>query len=167
MWTTSRTYFQHAVSNSNAFDPFWEKEGISDSLKILIPLLKRNRPEYRKAINKIYEINPGGLLQSGFGLPLEIEIIPGEGSKKDKRIRHIVRFLKRAGSEIAHSRDQEGFKYLLLIHLAGPQEVTFRLKDRVKNVVICQGTVNTGSGSARKRAARCVKSVVEKLYSMQ
>ena len=146
----------------SALDPFWEKEDIADALTLLIPMLERKTKSRRDAINRLYEINPGGLLQYGFGLPLEINF-----RQRDKRIRHLLRFLKRAGSEINPPENLEGFNYRLEIDLEKPDEVSFRLIDRSNKKVLIRDSVNTGTGSQRQRAARAVKGIIDKIYSIR
>ncbi len=150
----------------SALDPFWEKEGIADALILLIPLLKKNTVSRREALNRLYEINPGGLLQYGFGLPLVIDFKLLE-NRRDRRIKHILRFLRRAGSEIAPADNLKGLNYGLEIDLEKQDRVSFKLINRVNNKILKQDSVDTGPGSSRKRAALAVKVIIDKLYSIR
>ncbi|MBA7606052.1 hypothetical protein ES703_13190 [subsurface metagenome] len=142
-------------------DPFWEKEGIADSLIQLIALLKKGASR-RQAINRLYSINPGGLQQHGYGLPLVLEI--SSENDRDRRIRHIFRFLRKAGSEIGPG-DKEGFDYRLEIQLNSSQEASFRLTNRLNGRVLIRGSVKTPTGRARKRAAQIAQAIIDKMYS--
>ncbi len=152
-----------------ALDSFWEKEGLSESLRLLVPLLKKGSIERREAINRLYEINPGGLLQYGFGLPLHLEIIHEQPSRRDGRIRLIMKFLRRAGSELALEEEAEGFKYTLVVRLSGPDRATFILKDREKGAVIVRDTVDLSVFGRRpkRQAAGLVESIMEKIYEVR
>ncbi len=56
------------------FDRFWEREAISDSLIEMVRLAKKRSVFQRETLNRLYEINPGALLQIGYGVPLRVTL---------------------------------------------------------------------------------------------
>ena len=152
-----------------ALDSFREKEGLSESLRLLVPLLKKGSIERREAVNQLYVINPGGLLQYGLGLPLRLEIIQDQSSRRDRRISPIMKFLRRAGSELSREEGEEGFKYTLSVRLSVPDRAAFILKDLETGAVIVRDAVDfTVFGRRPKRqVAGPVDSILKKIYEVQ
>jgi len=154
------------------FDPFWEKEAIARGLRLLIPLLPGNSGERLLAINQLYEINPGALLQHGFGLPLFLRLSPPEGQEGDSRIPHFRPLLKRAGSLIYPvSRNQSEpadnkYIYELWIQLEDENNASFRLTDISRSQIVVQGSAACAGGSAGKRAAELVQEIIEQIYEL-
>ena len=142
-------------------DPFWEREGIFDSLQHLIPLLPGGG-ERRRAVNRLYELNPGGLLQYGFALPLVVEW-------GDVRLlRRSVLFLKRSGSEISQTIDEQGgFVYRLLLRPEGDNRVRATLYRGEEGGPIFSESITLGEVSARRRAAALARAVLEQIYTVR
>ena len=146
-------------------DGFWEKEGIADSLTAEIPLLPAGSAERRDALNRLYDINPGAFRQNGFGLPLRIEAADNPGSAAD--LGKIIRYLKRAGSEISRTgTEAEGFRFSLQIELAEGGKARYTVTDTQTGRVAVQGE----RGMKGSRAARCAglaQQLLEDVYKIQ
>ncbi|HEB11265.1 MAG TPA: hypothetical protein ENI06_08650 [Spirochaetales bacterium] len=161
------------LKNSLAgFDPFWEKEEIARGLRLLIPLLPGNSEERLLAINQLYEINPGALLQYGFGLPLLLRVSLPEGQERDSRIPHFRPLLKRAGSLVSAVARNQGapadnkYRYELWIQLEDKNNARFRLTDISRSQIVVQGSAASAGGSAGKRAAELIQGIIEQIYEL-
>ncbi len=142
-------------------DPFWEKEAIFTSLEYLLPLLPRGSSPGRRVINRMYTINSGGLQQIGVGLPLLLQFKGDqiEGAWKRK----LLRLLKKTGSEITERRGTEGFRYTLSLD-TNMGKVSLTLSDGVGGKILDSSLVDTGSGSAGKKALELVRGIAALLY---
>ncbi|MBA7473132.1 MAG: hypothetical protein GH155_07850 [Spirochaeta sp.] len=154
------------------FDPFWEKEAIARGLRLLIPLLPGDSEERLLAINQLYEINPGALLQHGFGLPLLLRVSLPEGQERDSRIPRFSSLLKRAGSLVSVvTRNQSGpadnkYRYELWIQLEDKNNARFKLTDISRSQIVVQGSAASEGGSAGKRAAELIEGIIEQIYKL-
>jgi tetratricopeptide (TPR) repeat protein len=162
------------LKNSLAgFDPFWEKEAIARGLRLLIPLLPGNSEERLLAINQLYEINPGALLQHGFGLPLLLRVSFPEGQERDGRIPRFSPLLERAGSLVSVvTRNQSTpadnkYRYELWIQLEDKNNAGFRLTNISSAQIVVQGSAASTGGSAGKRAAELVQGIIEQIYELR
>jgi tetratricopeptide (TPR) repeat protein len=144
-------------------DPFWEREGIFDSLRYLIPLLKDRSAPRRLAVNRLYELNPGGLLQYGFALPL---VVSGR-NQDDKVLRRCLKYLRRSGSEIAPAADEKvGFLYHLALQREADSRVRVNLRKGEGGRLLFSETVTLGDVSPRRQAAALARAVMEQLYTV-
>ena len=144
-------------------DPFWEREGAFDSLRYLVPLLEKGSPSRRQALNRLYELNPGGLLQYGFALPLAVG--PVDGS--DRVLRRSVRLLRRCGSEIARAVDeQEGFFYRLDLKRESADRVRVSLRNGQEGRPIFSEMVILAPVGARRQAVALARSVIQQIYTV-
>jgi tetratricopeptide (TPR) repeat protein len=144
-------------------DPFWEREGIFDSLRYLIPLLAVRSSPYRLAVNRLYELNPGGLIQYGFALPLVISL----KSADDKVLRRCLKHLKRSGSEIAPVADeQQGFLYHLALQREAENRVRVSLRKGEQGRLLFSEIVTLGPVSPRRQAAALARAVMEQIYTV-
>lgn len=154
------------------FDPFWEKEAIARGLRLLIPLLPDSSEEQMLAINQLYEINPGALLQYGFGLPLLLRVSLPEGQERDSRIHHLSPLLRRAGSLVSvvgrnkSASADNRYRYELWIQLEDENNARFRLTDMSSAQIVVQGSAASAGGSAGKRAAGLVQRIIEQIYEL-
>ena len=112
------------------FDPFWEKEAIADSLVEMARLLKQNNPRRREILNRLFRLNPGALLQNGFGLPIIVQFELDYGNRRAVEI--LKRMLEQSGFELAPQvrfstagAAGEGFRYKLFVSVK--QTPGFRL----------------------------------------
>ncbi|MEE9306503.1 MAG: hypothetical protein V3V57_03110 [Spirochaetia bacterium] len=145
-------------------DSFWEQEGIFDSLRYLIPLLKEKSPELRKDLNRLYQLNPGGLLQYGFALPLALSI----DSRGDKVLRRTVVFLKKSGSEIASVVDEVvGFRYQLSLERETDDRVLVSLREGEQGRLIFSESFALEQGRSRRQAAALARAVIERIYTVR
>ncbi|UCF95814.1 MAG: hypothetical protein JSV89_11575 [Spirochaetaceae bacterium] len=145
-------------------DPFWEREGIFESLRHLIPLLADKSSARRLALNRLYELNPGGLLQYGFALPIAVSL-EGRG---DRILRRCVGFLKRSGSEIAAVADeQEGFLYHLILERESEQRVRAILRKGERGGSVFSELITLEPGRPRRQAAALARSVLEQIYTVR
>jgi tetratricopeptide (TPR) repeat protein len=137
------------------FDPFWEKEAIAESLRRLIPLMRRpdEAARSRDAVERLYEINPGALLQAGIGLPLGVSF-EGQGWGM-REIRLISRYLKRA-----HSGPADGARHVLRLALTDDGGARFSVTDTKIGRVVAEGAAERG-------AARIVQAVLDELYAVR
>jgi tetratricopeptide (TPR) repeat protein len=146
------------------FDLFWEKEGIAEALISLIPLLPEGSAERRKAINRLYEINSGGLIQYNFGLPFELNIqLSGIARKAGESIIHL---LKKAGSEITQRQRNDnlelGFRYSLEITWDASDKPSCRLTDKEKKEVLLDESFTLPPGTLDQKAAALLRDLLLK-----
>jgi transglutaminase-like putative cysteine protease len=143
------------------FDPFWEKDAVAESLRRMVPLLggRADGGRRREAVERLFEINPGALLQSGLGLPLETAFEgPGWGAR-EKRL--IGRYLKRA-----HSPPQERARHVLRLVRGDGEETRITVTDRRTGRLVAETAVPPAGGAGR-RASRVVQAVLEELYAVR
>ncbi len=144
-------------------DPFWEREGIFDALRDLIPLLRIRSSPRRFGLNRLYELNPGGLLQHGFALPL---VVSGQ-ERDDKLLRRCLRHLKRSGSEITTVADEQaGFLYHLALEREGENRVRVSLRKGEQGPLLFSEIVALGPVSIRRQAAALARAVMEQIYTV-
>jgi tetratricopeptide (TPR) repeat protein len=157
----SRELLERSIDD---LDSFWEREGIFDSLKCLIPLLETGSPEQRQAVNRLFELNPGGLLQYGFALPLVIDpAVRGDGV-----MRRCIRFLKRSGSEIAPLLDEQGgFRYQLTLEREDDQRLRISLRKGGQGRLIFSQSLSLEQANSRRQAATLAQAVLEQIYKVR
>ena len=144
-------------------DPFWEREGIFNALRELIPLLEVNSSSRRRELNRLYELNPGGLLQYGFALPLVVN----RHEPDDRVLRRCLKHLKRSGSEIAAAADeQEGFLYVLALEREADNRVRVSLRRGEQGRLLFSQIVTLGSVRPRRQAAALARAVMEQIYTV-
>ena len=144
-------------------DPFWEREGIFNALRELIPLLEVNSSSRRRELNRLYELNPGGLLQYGFALPLVVS----RHEPEDRVLRRCLKHLKRSGSEIAAAADeQEGFLYVLALEREADNRVRVSLRRGEQGRLLFSQIVTLGSVRPRRQAAALARAVMEQIYTV-
>jgi tetratricopeptide (TPR) repeat protein len=144
-------------------DPFWEREGLFDSLRYLIPLLKVRSASYRLAVNRLYELNPGGLLQYGFALPLVV----GGDESEDKVLRRCLKHLKHSGSQIASTADEQaGFLYHLAVEREAENRVRISLRKGEQGRLLFSEIVTLGPVGPRRQAVALARAVVEQIYAV-
>jgi tetratricopeptide (TPR) repeat protein len=144
-------------------DPFWEREGISESLRYVIPLLKGGSTSRRLEVNRLYELNPGGLLQYGFALPLAVS----PDVRGDKVLRRCLKHLKRSGSEVAAAVDaQEGFLYHLALERETENRVRVSLRKGEQGRLLFSEIVTLGPVRPRRQAVALARAVMEQIYTV-
>ena len=144
-------------------DPFWEREGIFDSLRYLIPLLKGKSAPRRLAVNRLYQLNPGGLLQYGFTLPLVVS----RNVAGDRVLRRCLKHLKHSGSEItADADEQAGFLYHLDLQREAGNRVLVSLRKGEQGPLLFSEIVTLGPVSPRRQAAALARAVMEQIYTV-
>jgi len=148
----------------DGLDSFWEREGIFDSLRYLVPLLKGRSPERRQVLNRLYELNPGGLLQYGFALPLAVDI----DSRGDKVLRRAVGFLEASGSDVASVADEvEGFQFQLSLDRETDDRVLVSLREGEQGRLIFSESVALEATGPRRQAAALARIVLEQIYTVR
>jgi len=156
-------------------DGFWEKEGIAEALIALVPLLEKKSVERRQALNRLFRLNRGALLQNGYGLPLRLEVAGREdgarnagvsrGARQEARqARLLARLLRRTGSEIARP-GEAAFDYTLRVEFRSPGEAIYTLTGPGGGSLLRQSVV-LGDGGRRRRAVRLVRAVCDSLYEV-
>jgi tetratricopeptide (TPR) repeat protein len=144
-------------------DTFWEREGIADALRYLIPLMKGKSASRRLRVNQVYELNPGGLLQYGFALPLAVS---GD-TRGDRVLRRCLRHLKRSGSEIVPAVNaQEGFLYRLALEREAENRVRVSLRRGEQGQLLFSEIVTLGPVSPRRQAVALARAVMEQIYTV-
>jgi len=144
-------------------DPFWEREGIFDSLRYLIPLLKGKSAPRRLAVNRLYQLNPGGLLQYGFTLPLVVS----RNVAGDRVLRRCLKHLKHSGSEItADADEQAGFLYHLDLQREAGNRVLVSLRKGEQGPLLFSEIVTLGPVTPRRQAAALARAVMEQIYTV-
>jgi hypothetical protein len=111
----------------------------------------------------LYEINPGGLVQYGYGLPMEVRF---ETSGKMNIMSQLLpKLLDDSGIEVAlenrTTNPEKGFKYILKVSWHEGTDPSFTLTQAEKEAVVKQGTVNVGNGNPHALAARFVRSLLK------
>lgn len=149
------------------FDPFWEKEAIADSLRHLAPLLSgpKNAVRRREVLARLYDINPGALRQEGLGLPLALQWQAGVGGREKALI---VRYLKRAGCEIAETGKEADFPFLLSIRGGASGGFSFSLTETATGRSRAAGGTEPGEGGTGKTAcARLVQEFLDETFTVR
>ncbi len=149
------------------FDSYWQKDMISRTLQSLVPLLGRegkNR-ERRTAINRLYRINPGGLIQYGFGLPLELSITVDNASVRGQARSYFSDMLRKAGSEITGGVDggtegNTGFEYRLALHWQKDGRLRFTLSRTADDKPVRSGIITPAQGSLQARCAGLMRHLL-------
>ncbi len=149
-----------------SFDAFWEKEALYDSLRYLIPLLDRRSVERRQAITRLYRLNPGGMLQNGFALPMTLELQAGRDGSRRRLLRRTARMLRATGSEIAGNAAGNGFAYRLSLTMDSDESCTVLFVDAEQGRTVFTESVSVEPGRSRVRAANLCRSILELLYSV-
>jgi hypothetical protein len=112
----------------------------------------------------MFELNPGGLLQNGYALPLIVSRADGS----DPVLRRCEALLKRSGSEIARPADQqEGFVYLLTLKREAGDRVGFRLRKGEQGRQVFSETVSLEPVGPRRQALALARVVVEQIYKVR
>ncbi len=154
------------------FDGFWEREGIVESLRLMIPLLKgRSKAvKRRERINQLYSLNPGALLQYGFGLPLEVgfrftkEGAAGKGSRSARKKRLIIRFLKKSGSDVTETSGEKGFRYRLFMQWDDSGSILLRFIDNKKSVLVYEEKIKLKDGRLKVQCVDLVDRIINLIY---
>ncbi len=161
------------------FDPFWERDGIVDSLRLMIPLMrdKTLRAERRNYINRLYSLNRGALLQYGFGLPLEVGFkVIGMGMGRgsfglvDDNIRfknYVLRMFKRCGSDITTQSGIGGFRYRLYIEIRGNESFLVRFIDNKRLKIVWEDNISVKKGHLKAKAADLVSRILDRIYRIR
>jgi hypothetical protein len=136
-------------------DNSWQKVQICSALQKLIPLLEQQGKiiERRLSLNRLYEINPGGLIQYGFGLPVELYLEIDDSPTAQPAFEHIKNMLKKAGSELADAEDNTGFQYQLFIKWDVNRQFTFQLVDKATNKLVRSGILTSKKDSLQAQCA--------------
>ncbi len=177
----------------DGLDPYWEREGIFDSLRCLIPLLEERSPERRQALNRLYRLNPGGLLQYGFALPLVVEVrsmsayggegpaaqlvAGGAGRRLDRTLRRTVRYLRRCGGEVVESLGDgdrvktetlgRGFRYRLSLLPESDNRVRAVLRDLELDRTVFSQVFVLEPGRSWKQAASLARGIAVEIYTVR
>ncbi len=168
------------------FDPFWEREGIVESLRLAIPMMKSKKltVKRREYINRLYSLNRGALLQYGFGLPMEVgfrfksgEEIAGrgmfdnliglffDGDKRFKRL--VVRLIRQAGSDVSVTSGEDGFRFRLFIECRGNDTFGVRFIDNKGLKIIWEDNISVKSGSLKTKVADLVSRILARIYQIR
>jgi hypothetical protein len=127
-------------------------------------LLKAKSIPRRLGLNRLYELNPGGMLQYGFALPLAVN----RGDSRDRVLRRCVRHLKRSGSEMAPVVDEEaGFVYRLDLRRETENQVRVTLRRGEEDRQLFSKVVSLGAVGTRRRAAALARAVMELIYTVR
>jgi tetratricopeptide (TPR) repeat protein len=156
----------------SGFDPFWERDAVADSLIAEIPLLigKKNAAARRAALNRLFEIDPGAFRQNAIGLPLSIQFPQNSWGGAGKA--RIVRYLKRAGSELvemppgAKPALSNGFRYVLSIGLTPGGNAAYRIADGQTGRILTENS-GTFEGGAAARSSALTQSILDDLYGVE
>ncbi|RKX80337.1 MAG: hypothetical protein DRP57_13185 [Spirochaetes bacterium] len=151
------------------FDSYWEREGIVESLRLMIPFLKgrKNTSLRRERINELFSLNPGALRQYGFGLPLEVGFrFSGSVSNTNRRERLLVRLLKRSGSEVTVKSGMEGYRYRLFIQWGASGDVLVRLIDNKKLNIVHEKRFTIKKGRLKSECADVISRTIQLIYKV-
>jgi len=162
----SRELLEEAL---RSFDPFWERQGIHETLRALVPVLGRRTAEGREALSRLYALNPGGLLQHGLAVPLAIELRSGPGIPP-RVLRRVVRQLRASGSQVSLGEPAPGCRYLLALEpegaaQSGDDRLRVLLQDIDGGRLLFRETVSAPRGPGR--AVRLAQQVLEQLYTVR
>ncbi|MBN1834480.1 MAG: hypothetical protein JW820_01450 [Spirochaetales bacterium] len=158
----------------DGFDPFWEREAIHEALVALVPLLPTGSAESRAALNRLFLLNPGALLQNGLRLPLAVELpgasatggseTAGAGRRERRELRRVVR---RLGSSVRLSSEtvEQGIRFSLSLAWEGRGLVRMGLIDRNTGQTLFGETLVAERPLRGRAAADLAGRIVEHLYS--
>lgn len=76
-------------------NPEWERQPLEDVLRSRVLLMRGNSREKNDILMRMYQMNPGSLVQYGLRLPLELQLSGEKASGLQKR--RLERFLNRSG----------------------------------------------------------------------
>jgi len=146
------------------FDTFWEKKQAAEALRALIPLLRgwRQSEQRRAAIADLFRINPGAFLQAGLGLPLSVEFSGAGWTARERSI--VMRFLRRSGSECTEG-PLPGARHGLRLAREASRTVRWSVRELPEDTTVHEGSA-TVNGSATRRCAFLVQSILEELYAV-
>jgi tetratricopeptide (TPR) repeat protein len=130
---------------SETFDPLWEVEALEESFREMALLMQAGKSTKRDdLILRIYERNPGGLLQYGLRLPLSLKMSGSELSPGAKR--KIRRLLKDSGFSLrSDNRGIEGRFLTLRINMG--DAFAYTLSDNEGSVLISGSEILQGGHS--------------------
>ncbi|MBN1799678.1 MAG: hypothetical protein JW822_13970 [Spirochaetales bacterium] len=136
-------------------DSYWQKDKICHGLQNLIPFLEQQGKikKRRLALNRLYGINPGGLIQYGLGLPVELFLEIDDSSIEKQARAHFINMLKKAGSELAKDDENTGFQYQLYIKWDINRQFSFQLIDKATNKLVRSGILTSKQDSLQAQCA--------------
>ncbi len=161
------------------FDPFWERDGIVDSLRLMIPLMKGRtlRLKRRIYINRLYSLNRGALLQYGFGLPLEVGFgVVGKGMGRSlfglmdnntRFKRYVLKMLKEGGSEVTTRSRMDGFEYRLYVVIKNSRNFLVRFIDNKRLKILWEESISVKNGYLKRKAADLVDRILDRIYRIR
>jgi hypothetical protein len=168
------------------FDRFWEKEAIADSLIEMVRLAKKRSLFQREILNRLYELNPGALLQIGYGVPLRVNLEPDpprpavgtanrersgrERSDLSRIGKILMKMLRQSGSETVSAKgdgpDKGGFRYELQIGMIG-NTAWYRLVDRETGRIRTNGQMEASELGARETGYALVTQLLDRIYGVR
>lgn len=154
-------FIDDALNNLN---PRWERATLLEALIAGIDLTE-NGQKRRELLNRAYALNPGGLFNSGFGLPLSVNIIAPHFV-----VSRLSELLKKAGSQLFSGSVEEagsrGYRYALEIEWT--QIITFYLKDNLTGKICFQETLPRPLGDESKQVTTFARILIlEYLYNSE
>ena len=115
------------------FDPDWEKIPLCETYEEMARLYKKQgrRNETYDVLNTLYAVNPGGLLQKGFALPLIVRFRTDQSVdiKTERWEKKVYGILRRSGVPVSKNK-KPGFEYILTILLYPDGNVVYSLTDK-------------------------------------
>nr|WP_230391486.1 MULTISPECIES: tetratricopeptide repeat protein [unclassified Oceanispirochaeta] len=83
-------------------NPEWERQPLEDVLRSRVLLMRGNSREKNDILMKMYQMNPGSLVQYGLRLPLELQLSGEKASGLQKR--RLESFLKQSGFRLIQGK---------------------------------------------------------------
>ena len=151
------------------YDPVWEKTAITEAIRVLIPLLEKKKLTVRKRdmINRLYELNPGALQTIGFGLPLEVVNNPSDSRDSRKANKLLIRWIKKAGSEVVETPGVEGVQYRLVLQSGGNGYVLVQFINIEYSQPVWEFGFTIDRNRFRESVLELWDRIIENLYSVE
>lgn len=135
---------KRAIDN---FDSQWEKEILLDAYSALVQIEVPGSHAQFEALNKLYEINPGALLQKGFSLPLAVNF-----SLTGNRIQYqgaLTSHFKTCHPYLLVNQSYKTeYRYRLTITW-GTGNLYYKLHDSEKNKILLSGEIQIDESSIK------------------
>ena len=114
----------------------------------------------RKILQRLYDLNPGALPRSGYGLPLRLTV--AEHASAGRLYRLMSRNLRRTGSEITPARADEDTEFGYELRIELDTELRFRLLRSTE--ILAEGGLAVSGQDIRELCYRLSLLIVDELY---
>ncbi|MFP4364057.1 MAG: tetratricopeptide repeat protein [Spirochaetia bacterium] len=148
------------------FDPEWEAQFMTDALIELAQIFQdRGETEAAiRAVNRIFEINPGVLRTNGLGLTVDLNIQALQGNPEAVSLL-FARYLTAYGLHIESTREYPDIRYSLVIGLTEADTAFVRCVDRESGGNLFSQSIPM-NGASPETIYDISTIIIENLYSL-